>query len=102
MNKRKVFTMFISVIVLLVFVVGMATVVNSEAVSDTGNATNDVIESLLGNPLTWIIGALLIAVFTVAQLIGAAITGITGAIVAVASAIIGIVMAVVNAIKALF
>ncbi len=103
MNKRKVFTTFITVIVLLVFVVGMATIVSAEAVSDASIAANDeFIETLLSNPLTWIIGALLVAVFTVVQLIGAAITGIAGAITAVVGVIVGIIMAIVQGVNALF
>ena len=104
MNKKRMIFVFLTVAVLTTFVFCMASPANAATFQEEliNVLEEDDIDSLLGNPFTWLFGALYLVIVTIITLVSTIFGSIVAAILAVISAFIGIFVAIFNAISSLF
>ena len=104
MNKKRMIFVFLTVLVFTTVVFSMALPANAATFQEelVNIIEEDDINSLLGNPFTWLFGALYLVIMAIITLVSTICSSIIAAILAVISAFIGIFVAIFNAIMSLF
>lgn len=104
MNKKRLIFVFLTVLVLTTFVFSMALPANATTPEEEHDILimEEEIDALLGNPLTWLFGALLLIIVAIIDVIYTIFTTIIAAILAVISAFVGVFIFIFNSIASLF